>query len=221
MAKKHLKVLAAPKTWPLKRKSSGKFITKPNPGQKLEFSLPMNFVIRNLLSYASSSSETKNLLSHNHVMVNGVRRKELKFSIGLFDTLSVQETKSFFRIVINSKGKLDVSKISEDESKIKPCRIIGKTFLSGKKIQVNLYDGRNILIGNNDYKVGDTLIISIPENSVKKHLKFEKNAKVFLVGGRHIGETGIIEDIRQNRIIYKNDKEEGLETLKKYAFVIE
>lgn len=221
MVKKHLKVLAAPKTWPLKRKSSGKFITKPNPGQKLEFSLPMNFVIRNLLSYASSSSETKTLLNNNNVMINGIRRKELKFPIGLFDTIAVHETKSFFRIVLNSKGKLDVSKISEDESKFKPCRIIGKTSLPGKKIQINLYDGRNILIENNDYKVGDTLVISIPENSTKKHLKFEKKAKVFLVGGKHIGETGIIEDIRQNRIIYKNDKEGGLETLKKYAFVIE
>ena len=79
----------------------------------------------------------------------------------------------------------------------------------------------NILAGNNDYKVGDTLIVSVPENSVRKHLKFEKKAKVFLIGGKHMGETGTVEDIKQNRIIYKNDREEGLETLKKYAFVIE
>ena len=221
MVKKHLKVLAAPKTWPLKRKSSGKFITRPNPGQKLEFSLPLNFVIRNLLSYTSSSSETKNLLNNNHVAVNGVRRTEIKFPVGFFDTIAIQETKTFFRIVLNSKGRLDVSKISEEDSKIKPCRIIGKTSIPGKKIQINLYDGRNILAGNNDYKVGDTLIVSVPENSVRKHLKFEKKAKVFLIGGKHMGETGTVEDIKQNRIIYKNDREEGLETLKRYAFVIE
>jgi len=40
-----------------------------------------------------------------------------------------------------------------------------------------------------------------------------------LIGGTHIGENGIIKDIKGKKLVYKRNKEE-FETLKKYAFVI-
>ena len=41
-----------------------------------------------------------------------------------------------------------------------------------------------------------------------------------MTGGKHIGETGHVEDISGNKIIYKNPNGELVETSKKYAFVI-
>ena len=43
---------------------------------------------------------------------------------------------------------------------------------------------------------------------------------VFLTGGKHIGETGKVQDIASSRIIYKTEKGDVVETLKKYAFPV-
>ena len=90
----------------------------------------------------------------------------------------------------------------------------------GGKLQLNLYDGKNILAGSSSYKVGDTLIISLPEQKIVKHLKLDKKSTIFLIGGKHIGETGNIEDIVQDKIIYKDSNGNLVETSKKYAFVV-
>ena len=45
---------------------------------------------------------------------------------------------------------------------------------------------------------------------------------VYLVGGKHAGTLGIIENVSENKIAYKEQAGEGkkYETLKEYAFVI-
>ena len=221
MVKKHMKSLAAPKTWPIRRKNTT-FVIRPSPGpHKFEFSVPLGFVLKNMLVHANSSREAKKMLINKSFLVNEVRRRDLKFQIGIFDTLSIEETKSFFRLILNKMGKLSLVRINDDESKSKPCKIIGKTSIKGGKFQLNLYDGRNILINKDGYKVGDTLIISLPDNSIKAHLKLEKKSKIFLTGGKHIGEFGVIEDISSNKIIYKNKNGESVETLKRHAFVVD
>jgi len=55
---------------------------------------------------------------------------------------------------------------------------------------------------------------------INTHIKLEKGSTIFLIGGKHLGETGTIEDITGNKIIYKIKSNEVFETLKKYAFVI-
>ena len=41
-----------------------------------------------------------------------------------------------------------------------------------------------------------------------------------MTGGKHIGETGNVEDIIGDKITYKNQKGNLIETSKKYAFVV-
>ena len=102
---------------------------------------------------------------------------------------------------------------------MKPFKIIGKT-ITKRKLQLNFFDGSNILVDKDSYKVGDTLLLSLPEKKIAKHLKLDKKSTIFLTGGKHIGETGNVEDIIENRIIYKNTDGNLIETSKKYAFVI-
>ena len=117
------------------------------------------------------------------------------------------------------EGKIDLIKINKEESLLKPCKIIGKTIVRGK-LQLNLFDGKNILADKNLYKVGDTLLLSLPGQKISKHLKLDKKSAIFLTGGKHIGEIGNVEDIIKNKVIYKNNKGDLIETSKKYAFVI-
>ena len=122
-------------------------------------------------------------------------------------------------MVLNRKGYLSLVKISKEESFLKPSKIIGKTMVSGK-LQLNLYDGKNLLVDKGEYNTGDTLMISLPDQKIKSHLKLDKKSTIFLIGGKHIGEVGKVEDIIENKIIYQDNAGNLVETLKAYAFVI-
>ena len=93
MGKNHLKRLNAPKTWPISRKGS-KWITKQNPGpHKLNESMPLNIIIRDLLIYAKTTKEVKNILSNKDILINKRVIKEKKFPVGTFDIIEIPKTK--------------------------------------------------------------------------------------------------------------------------------
>ena len=46
------------------------------------------------------------------------------------------------------------------DAKWKLHRIENKTIVKGKKVQLNLHDGRNIIVGKDEYKSGDVLKIT-------------------------------------------------------------
>ncbi|MBI2654671.1 30S ribosomal protein S4e [Candidatus Woesearchaeota archaeon] len=219
MGKDHLKRLAAPKTWNVRRKGI-KFVTKPTPGShSLDKSVAFSVLIKEVLSYAVTTREVKKLLQSNEIKVDGKARKNSKLPVGLFDTIEFTSTGEHFRVILNKKGKIDVIRIKKEESSLKPCKIVGKTIVNGK-LQVNLYDGKNIFVDKNNYRVGDTIVLSLPEQEINKHLKLDKKSVIFLTGGKHMGEVGNVEDIIENKIIYKDSKGDLVETSKKYAFVI-
>ncbi len=219
MGKDHLARLAAPKTWQIDRKSTT-FITKPVPGPHgLQSGMPVNVILKEILKYASTTREVKKILNTNEVKVDGKARKDFRFPVGLFDTLEFPNISEQFRIVLNKSGRLELIKIKKEEASVKPCKIVGKTMVKGK-LQLNLYDGKNILAGTGNYKVGDSVLLSLPDQKIGKHLKLDKKSSIFLVGGKHTGEIGNVEDIKENKIIYKDSNGNLVETLKKYAFVV-
>ncbi|MEK6839814.1 MAG: 30S ribosomal protein S4e, partial [Nanoarchaeota archaeon] len=112
----------------------------------------------------------------------------------------------------------------DTDPKEKSCKIIGKHTLRKKKIQINLYDGKNIVVDKDSYKVGDTVIVA--EGKIKRHIKLEKGSLIYLTGGKHIGKVGKLIDITkfkgmENDRIIMETKEGKIETLKDYVFVIE
>ena len=219
MAKNHMMRLAAPKTWPIKRRGST-FITKQNAGpHSLELSIPLDILLKEMLGVAKNTREAKKLLNSNDVSIDCRQRRDKRFPVGIFDTLQFSNSNEYFRVSLSKKGKISLVRIKKEESSIKPAKIVGKKMIKGK-MQLNLYDGKNILVSSNSYKVGDTLLISLPEQKIIKHLKFDKNSAIFLTGGKHIGETGTVDDIIQNKIIYKDSQGGLVETSKKYAFVV-
>ena len=219
MGKDHLKRLAAPKAWDLKRKGQ-KFITKSSPGpHSSRTGMPLGVLLKDTLKYAKTAREAKKILNAGNIKIDGKARKDLRFSIGIFDAIEFTETNEYYRVVLNNRGKMDLIKISKEESSSKPCKIIGKSVID-TKLQLNLYDGKNVLVSGWEYKVGDTLILSLPEQKIKSHITLGKKSMVFLTGGKHVGETGNVEDIVQDRIIYKDEKGNLIETSKKHVFVV-
>ena len=219
MGKKIMKRLAAPKTWPVERKKT-KLITKPLPGpHRIELCVPLNILLKEILNYAGTTREVKKLLSTNEIKVDGRVRKNPRFQVGIFDTLEFANINEHYRMLLNRKGYLELIKISKEEASTKPCKIIKKSMVNGK-LQLNLYDGKNILVDKNDYKSGDTVMISLPDQKISKHLKLESRSTILLLGGKHTGEVGHVENIIGNRIVYKSQKGDLIETSKDYAFVV-
>ena len=219
----HLKSMSAPKAWPIKRKHT-MFTTRPSPGpRKMEEAVPLNFLLKHILSLTKTTRETKKALATKNVLVNTFPRKDHRFPVGLLDTIFIQPTKEQYIVVFSPSGKLTAQKMKSPlEGRF--AKVVGKTIIKGKKIQLNLHDGTNLLVDKDNYQTGDTLIIE--KNKIKKHLKNEKGALIYLTSGKHKGKTGTLEEVKiakemqKNRIVFKADKHK-FETLQEFAFVID
>ncbi len=220
MGKSHIKRVAAPKSWPVSRRTT-KWIIRSNPGpHSLESSMPIGIFIKEILCYVKNTKETKFVLTNKQVMVNGIVRKDQKFPAGIMDVLTIG--KDNYRIMINKKGQIVPIKIEEKEVKIYPKQVINRRTLKGNKIQVNFEDGTNLL-SKEGYNKGDTVVFV--DGKIKEHLKLEKGAVVYIIGGKKVGYYGIVKEIVNNKglqepkVIFTKDKED-FETLQKYVFVI-
>ena len=75
--------------------------------------------------------------------------------------------------------------------------------MNGGHIQLNLHDGRNILVRLNDptnaeedvYKTKDVLKIAVPSQEILEHVKFEEEVFSIVIAGRNLGLTGKILQI--------------------------
>ena len=218
MTRNHLKRLAAPKTWAINRKES-KWIRRPNPGaHSTEMGLTLGTLIISILKIARTSKEATRMLYNKEMFVDMKPRRELGFVAGLFDTVMFPTIKKNYRIIINSRKKLDAVEIDEKESNLKLTRVIGKKLMAGKT-QLNCSDSRNILVDKDEYKVGDSLVIDLPGQNIKQHIKLEKGNMILLTGGKHMGDYGKLEAIEGKNIMCKSSKG-TYQTLKKYAFII-
>ena len=221
----HIKRLSAPKSWRLHRKEHT-FTIKPSPGpQKYEHALALTIILRDMLKEVKTTRECKKLLSKGKIFVNGKSREDYRFPVGIFDIVSMPDIKEQYIMLYDKTGHLYPQKISKEDAEHKVVKIIGKKILPGKKLQINLFDGRNLLVDKGEYIVGDTLLLST-DNKIKKHLKFEKGATIYLIGGKHKGKIGTLEEIKPmegiqpDHIIFKT-KEGKIETLQDYAYIIE
>ena len=126
--------------------------------------------------------------------------------------------------------------ISDDEAKFKLCRIEDKVSMNKGYIQLNLHDGRNILIRLENpqnstedvYRTLDTLKIGIPNHEILEHLKLEKGMLALFVGGKNLGKYGAIVSIeeqteqkRRNLLVtIKDEKGQTFQTISNYVFVV-
>ncbi len=210
-----LKRLAAPKWWPIERKAS-KFVVSPRGPHPKEFSLPLLVFIRDVLKVAENSKEAKSIIKRGEILIDGRKMKDYKYGIGLFDVIEIPALKKVWRAVPFKKG-LKFLEIPENEKMLKICKIINKKTLKKGRIQINLHDGRNVL-SNEKYSTHDSLLIELPEQKIKEHIKLEPNSLVLVTGGSNIGKMARVSKIEENRVWLKDEKE--IEVPKKFVIVI-
>jgi small subunit ribosomal protein S4e len=179
-------------------------------------------VIRDMLKLVDNAREAKRALYEGKVLVDGRVQKDYKLPVGIFDVISVPLKDQQYRVLKDEKGMFYLS-LLEAGAVRKLARIENKTFLKGKKQQLNLSDGSNKLV-EGEFKVGDSLVLSLPEKNIEDRIGFEIGNLAMVVGGKHTGQTGKIKEIitvkssQPNRVIISGDEE--FETIKDYVYMI-
>ena len=220
MSSSHMKRLTMPRSWPLPRKSSV-WIQKPNPcGHPLDLCMPMGVILRDILGVAQNRREAKKILHSRLVKVDGAIETDIGRGVGLMDVLTVGDVS--YKCVLDTNGKLRYRTIPDKETLTKICRVMGKTTIKGAKTQVHLHDGRNLLFNENpEYKTGDSLVISLPDQEVKSYHKFEEGSIAYLTGGNHIGELATVRGQDIKRSSKANEVQfDDFGTISDYVFII-
>jgi small subunit ribosomal protein S4e len=197
-----IKRIAAPKWWPIEKKTK-KFVIKPRGPYLKDLSLPLLVLIRDVLKIAENEREASKIIKKGEILIDGRKRKDPKFGVGLFNTIEIPSMKKAYRAV-PKKGLIFIE-ISEKEAKLKICKIINKKSLKGKKNQINLNDGRNILT-NENYSTQDSLLIEVPEQKIIDHIKFAENSTCVIFKGKNAGKIGKIKTIEKDRVLIGDEK---------------
>jgi len=212
----HLKRHKVPKNWPIKRKGTI-FVIKPNSKK----GIPFLIILRDLLKVAQTRKEVKKAIHRKHLLMNNRIVKDEKIGMSLFDTLSLVPSKTHYRLNLSEKGKFELKKIKEDESNKKVVKVVNKKVLKGKKVQLNLSDGRNFL-SDVRCNTNDSVLINFRDKKIEKCIPLKEKANVIIFAGKHSGEMGQIEKINEERKMARVSKgKEKLNILIKQLMAVE
>ena len=139
--------------------------------------------------------------------------------VGLFDVISIPELKKHYRVIFDRKGRITIIEIPAAECNVKLCKVVGKSIVRGAKIQIHLYDGKNIL-SDATVAVGDSLLVSLPDLKVKEVFALGVGCSVFLAKGKHSGDMGTVKELKTEEAVYTATQGGDVATARAYLFVV-
>jgi len=219
-----LKRLLVPKFWKVEKKATT-WAVSPMPGPHKKFeSIPLQVLVRDILKLAETGKEAKTIINRRETIVDGQARRDTRFSVGLMDVIAIPKIKKYFRVVPSESG-LKLVEIDEAESGKKLFKIKDKTIVKKGKTQLNLHDGKNLLVDKDIYKTGDSLLLKLPEQKILDHIKLEKGNTALITHGKNSGKIVKIKNVivtrsrEPNKIICELEDEQ-IEVIKEYVFVV-
>jgi len=204
--KKHLKRLAAPKTW-LLHKLGGIWAPRPSSGpHKLRECIPLSLILRNRLKYSLTRRETTMIVMRRLIEVDGKIRTDINYPAGFMDVIHIDKTDDRFRLLYDVKGRFVLHRITKEESAYKLCRVqkvatakkasIGRNPLQHGQLAAIPYlvthDGRTLRYADPAVEVNDTVKIDIDTGKKSGHIKFEAGNTCMVTRGANIGRIGVI-----------------------------
>ncbi len=226
--------MPAPRFWRIETKEF-KWTIKPKPGpHPIDLCIPLAVILRDYLGLARTIRETNLLLSQGKVKVDGHFRRDGKYPVGLMDIVEIAGTKGAFRVLpVEGKG-LTLVETTKEDTGFKLCKIQDKRTVANGHLQINLHDGRNILVKVQNpsnptedvYSTGASLQIEIPTQKVLKQLKMADGAYAIVTRGRNLGRHGKISSIiprsstRPAIVEIRDSKGETFRTVGDYVFIV-
>lgn len=221
----HLKRLASPRAWKIPKKSST-WVPKPIAGKhSAEHSIPLGVALRDYLGVVDTMTEAKRVIGNREILVDGRVATSHKVPVGLMDVVSVPKLQKHYRSVIDKHGRVALAEIGAQQATWKLCRVQDKTVVSGGRLQLNLHDGRNVIVKEKNFKTGDVVKLAIPTQEIKGHYAFGQGMTALITGGAHVGEfakVGTEETIRSPRpnLVNLTSGSDTYSTVKPYVFLV-
>lgn len=222
---KHMKRLASPRAWKIVKKGDT-WVPKPSAGKHAQDkSIPLGLVLRDYLSLVDTMGEAKRVIGNRDVHVDGRVATSHKAPVGLMDIVSIPKMEKTYRVVIDAHGRVVLSEIAAKDAAWKLCRVQNKTVVRGGKMQLNLHDGRNVLVKESTYKTGDVVKLSLPDQKIVGHFPFGSGMTALLTGGSHIGQFAKVGDEAELRgsapnLVAMKVGSEDFSTIKPYVFLV-
>ncbi len=223
-SRRHLKRLAAPEFWPILRKERT-WTVKPSAGpHPISRSLPLLIIVRDILGLADTAREARRIIVEGHIKVDGRVRKNYKYPVGIMDVVEIIDTQEYFRMIPVPVKVMTLIPIPKEEASFKICRIENKTTVKGGHIQLNLHDGRNVLIRVSDptnpvedtYRTMSSVKISLPDSELLEYYPLEEGVTVIVIGGRNVGRVAKFLSVSEGMRHYR--KQVALEDFKGNKF---
>ncbi len=215
----HLKRQEVPKSWPVYRKGT-KYVVRPD--SNLKTGIPLLVILRDMLKIVQNRKEARRAIFLKHILVNNKVPRDEKKSVLLFDTISLIPAQKNYRLDLSGKAKFELKEINGSEANKKPAKVVNKKMLKGKKIQLNLHDGKNFL---SDIKceIDDSVLINFKEKRIEKCLPLKEDSKAVVFAGKHSGKRGDIKGLDRKRKIaeLETDNKEKINVLLKQIIVSE
>ncbi|MFH1821708.1 MAG: 30S ribosomal protein S4e [Methanobacteriota archaeon] len=229
MAKKgggrHVKRYAASRALKLSRKTL-MWTMKPAAGpHPVDSSIPLRLLVRDYLSMARTAREADGAIYKGAVLVDGKVRRSPDFPVGFMDVVSFPSLNSSYRVLLDHKGRLVLTETDSSEASFKLCKVVRKQNIKGKKTQLTLHDSKNLTGELLDYKPGDVVKLSLPEQKVVERIPFEAGSIVIVTGGRNVSKVGKISEIKlisgtQPNIITIENEGTTFQAPEHYIFVL-
>jgi small subunit ribosomal protein S4e len=232
--KRHVKRLNTPKYLHIEKKIGKYFYnTRAGPHPK-RISIPLGSLLRDVLHVVDNHEEARKIIKMKKVLVDGVVRTDPRFPVGLMDIVEIPDLEKVYRILPKWKKGLVPQEVDKKESSFKLCRIENKTTIKNGNVQLNLHDGRNILISVKDpkkpkedtYNTMGVLKIKVPTQEIVEYYPLKENSPILVMRGKNLGLNGVVTKIEKrfgpnaSIVKIKTSKEEVHETAYAYSFVV-
>ncbi len=198
---RQLKRAPAPPFWPLHRKDAAWApMTRPGPHPRNR-SLPLVLVAREILGYARTTKEAIRIISGAKVKVDHVARTDHRFPVGLMDIIQIEGLNQAFRVLPKRGGGLALSPVQEREVGYKLCRIRGKRTVRKGLVQINLHDGRNLIVNvkegqkAEEAEVGGSIQLTLPAQKIVRYIPLRDGSIGLVTQGKNQGLYGKITKI--------------------------
>lgn len=196
----HQKRIPAPKHYAIKRKENT-YVSTIKGSRSKENAVPAVVLLRDVLEYAETEKEAKEIVQNGDLKRNGDTVRDVKEGIGILDVVELPETEETYRAVRDGKY---LKFLPVEDSKV-AAKIEDKA-VEGDRFIYRLHSGENYST-KDEYSTGNTLIF----NSGVEEVEMEEGAEALVIKGKHAGDVAEVKELRtegsQNTAVIENDRE--------------
>jgi len=183
----HQKRLPSPKHYPIQRKQNT-YVSTIKGSRSSENAVPTVLVLRDILEYAETEKEAKQIVKNGDLLRNEEAVRDIKEGIGVLDVIEIPETEEVYRVI--RKGKY-LEFVDVEDSEKSAGKVVGKS-VEGEDYVYRLHNGENYRT-KDEFSTGSTLVF----NGGVEEFQLEEGAEVLVIDGKHAGETAELTEINE------------------------